>query len=129
MLRLTPVLVVPHIEPVLPLWEALGFARTAEVPHGERLGFVILERGAVQVMYQSEASVQEDIPAAYTGPAAMGAAMIFVQVEDLAATRAAFPLNTEVLVEQRTTFYGSTETIVRDAAGNVVTFAQFAPKV
>lgn len=32
----------------------------------------------------------------------------------------------EVLVPRRTTFYGSTEIFVREPAGNVVGFAQFA---
>ncbi|HUP61024.1 MAG TPA: hypothetical protein VNA69_11450 [Thermoanaerobaculia bacterium] len=41
-MKITPVLIVPAIEPVLPLWESIGFTRTAEVPHGDRLGFVIL---------------------------------------------------------------------------------------
>jgi hypothetical protein len=50
MKRITPVLVVPALEAVLPLWEALGFARVAEVPHGDALGFAILARGEVQLM-------------------------------------------------------------------------------
>ena len=49
--KVTPVLVVDAIEPVLPLWDALGFARTAEVPHGAGLGFVILSADGVEVMY------------------------------------------------------------------------------
>lgn len=44
-MKVTPVLIVPAIEPVLPLWESIGFARTAEVPHGDALGFVILSLG------------------------------------------------------------------------------------
>ena len=53
MKKLSPVLVVDQIEPVLPLWDALGFSRTAEVRHDNRLGFVILQNGPVEVMYQS----------------------------------------------------------------------------
>src|SRR5207253_3657904 len=60
--KLTPVLVVEAIEPVLPLWDALGFQRTAEVPHGERLGFVIVQSGAAELMYQSLDSVRADEP-------------------------------------------------------------------
>jgi hypothetical protein len=41
MKKLTPVLVVDQIEPVLPLWDALQFSRTVEVPHDNRIGFVI----------------------------------------------------------------------------------------
>ena len=49
--KLTPVLAVESIEPVLPLWESLGFAKTVEVPHGDCLGFVVLQSGNVEVMY------------------------------------------------------------------------------
>jgi len=52
-MKITPVLIVPSIEPVLPLWEALGFTRTADVPHGDRLGLVILAGNSAEVMYQS----------------------------------------------------------------------------
>ncbi len=123
-MKITPVLVVPSIEPVLPLWEALGFTRTAEVPHGEALGFVILAREGVEVMYQIEESVRADEPRVLergTGPG-----MLFIQVENLDATVAKLPPDTDVFVERRTTFYGATETFLRDAAGNVIVFAQFA---
>ena len=123
--KITSVLVVDAIEPVLPLWEALGFARTAEVPHGDRLGFVILAAGGIEVMYQTVESVRGDNAAALEGPRALGAAALFLEVEDLAAAEASVPAGTDVIVSQRKTFYGSTETILRDAAGNVITLAQF----
>jgi len=124
--KITPVLIVDAIEPLLPLWDALGFARTAEVPHGERLGFVILAADDVEVMYQTADSVRGDLPAAMEGPRALGAAALFIEVADLAAAEAALPAGTDVITRQRKTFYGSTETILRDAAGNVITLAQFA---
>lgn len=123
--RITPVLVVDAIEPVLPLWEALGFARTAEVPHGDRLGFVILAADGLEVMYQSFDSVRDDDAAALEGPRPLGAAALFIEVDDLAAAESKLPDGTDVIVHQRKTFYGSTETILRDASGNVITLAQF----
>jgi uncharacterized glyoxalase superfamily protein PhnB len=123
--KLTPVLVVESIEPVLPLWEALGFQRTIEVPHGDALGFVGLQGGATEVMYQTVASVKADEGKILEGKVALGAAAIFFEVEDLDAVMAKLPANTDIVTSRRKTFYGSTETIVRDAAGNVVTFAQF----
>jgi hypothetical protein len=123
--KITPVLVVDAIEPLLPLWDALGFARTAEVPHGDRLGFVILAADGLEVMYQTADSVRDDAPAVLQGPRALGAAALFIEVDDLAAVESRLPVGTEVLIRQRKTFYGSTETIVRDAAGNTLTVAQF----
>src|SRR5712692_1305465 len=79
--KLTPVLIVDAIEPVLPLSESIGFQRTAEVPHGERLGFVILRSGSAEVMYQTFDSVRADEPKSLQGPRAIGASSVFVEVE------------------------------------------------
>jgi uncharacterized glyoxalase superfamily protein PhnB len=124
--KLAPVLIVDRIEPVLPLWDALGFRRTVEVPHGEGLGFVILERDGIEVMVQTRDSVAADEPHALEGPHPVGAAALFIEVDDLDAMVKALPQGTDVVNARRQTFYGSTETIFRDAAGNVITFAQMA---
>jgi len=124
--KITPVLIVNRIEPLLPLWDALGFARAAEVPHGDALGFVILTRDGVEVMYQTFDSVRGDEANVLEGARAIGASAVFIEVADLDALKAQIPDGTEIIADSRTTFYGSTETIVRDAAGNVITFAQFA---
>ena len=121
--KLAPVLIVDRIEPSLPLWEALGFRRTAEVPHGEVLGFVILERDGVEVMYQTRDSIAADEPHVLEGPRPVGgAAALFIEVEDLDAFT--LPPGTDIVNARRQTFYGSTETIFRDAAGNVITLAK-----
>jgi uncharacterized glyoxalase superfamily protein PhnB len=124
--KATPVLIVDRIEPLLPLWDALGFARAAEVPAGDALGFVILTRDGVEVMYQTFDSVRGDEANVLEGSRAIGASAVFIEVDDLDGLKAQIPAGTDVIVESRKTFYGSTETILRDAAGNVITFAQFA---
>jgi len=122
--KLTPVLLVEQIEPVLGFWiDRLGFEKTAEVPEGDRLGFVILQRGAVEVMYQTRESVENDVPSLAGTP--MRGSMLFVQVEDLDEVARALE-GIEPVVPRRRTFYGADELIVREPAGNIVTFAQFA---
>jgi uncharacterized glyoxalase superfamily protein PhnB len=126
MKSLTPVLYVEEIEPVLSFWiDRLGFERTAEVPEGDRLGFVILQKGGVQIMYQTRGSVQGDVPALADTP--MGGSLLFIEVEDLNAVERALN-GIAPIVPRRTTFYGADEVIVREPAGNVVTFAQFGPE-
>jgi len=120
--KLAPVLIVDRIEPLLPLWDALGFSRTAEVPHGEALGFVILERDGIEVMYQTRDSVGADEPHVLDAP--LGAAALFIEVDDLEAMVRALPPGTDIVNARRQTFYGSTETIFRDGAGNVIMLAQ-----
>ena len=123
--KITPVLIVDRIEPLLPLWEALGFARAAEVPHGDALGFVMLTRDGIEVMYQTFDSVRGDEAKVLEGSRAIGAAAVFLEVDDLDALKTQIPAGTDIVVASRQTFYGSTETTIRDAAGNIITFAQF----
>lgn len=121
MKKLTPVLVVDRVEACAEFWTGrLGFARTAEVPHGGELGFVILERGGVELMYQSRASVADDLP-----PLAADEyrTVLFIEVDDLDAVERAMQ-GVEVVQTRRTTFYGTTEIGIREPGGNVVIFAQ-----
>jgi uncharacterized glyoxalase superfamily protein PhnB len=121
MKKLTPVLVVDQVEPCAAFWTgALGFERTAEVPHGGELGFVMLQREAVEIMYQSRASVAADLPALAEG---VHRTVLYIEVADLDAVAAAVA-GAEVVQERRTTFYGMMEIGVREPGGNVVIFAQ-----
>ncbi len=124
-MKITPVLVVPSIESVLPLDDALGFERAVEVPHGDALGFVMLKHGDAELMIQSEESVRADAASVLEGPVKIGAASLFVEVPSLDEMVAKIPPGTDVFVERRTTSYGATETFLRDAAGNVIILAQF----
>jgi hypothetical protein len=121
--RLTPVLMVESIEPCLPFWvERLGFTKTTEVPHEDRLGFVILERDGIEIMYQTRASVASDIAPLAASP--MRGTFLFIQVDDVDAIEKALK-GVAPVVPRRKTFYGSEELIVREPGGNAVTFAQF----
>lgn len=121
--KITPIMQVAAIEPVLSFWAGLGFQITAEVPHGDHIGFVILAKNGFEVMYQSQASVEADAPVLADTP--LRGTILFIEVDDIDAIENAVA-SAEVLVPRRTTFYGSTEIFVREPAGNVVGFAQFA---
>ena len=121
--KVTPILYVKEIEPCLPFWvDRLDFRKTAEVPHGDRLGFVILEKDGLEIMYQTHDSVTADVPAIATTP--MAGSILFIEVDDIDATEKALH-GIDHLIPRRTTFYGATEVAVREPAGNTVIFAQF----
>jgi len=121
--KLTPVLFVEAIEPSLPFWiERLGFMKTVEVSHRDRLGFVVLVRGGIEVMLQSWASVGDDVPALALMPRGLSCGL-YIEVEDFAVTRRALE-GCEVVVPERKTFYGATEIFVREPGGHVVGFAK-----
>ena len=120
--KLTPVIMVDAIEPCVPFWERVGFVKTAEVPEGDRLGFVILAKDGVEVMYQTHESVEKDAPGLVPPVHGTGAAL-FIEVSDIESiTRALAGL--EVVVPRRKTFYGMDEIGVREPGGHVVMFAQ-----
>lgn len=123
--RLTPVLVVDAIEPVLPFWrDRLGFAVAAEVPHGDALGFVILQRDGVELMYQTRASIEADTPGTLpAGPIEADGTALFLEVADLEAIVAAVA-GLDLVVPRRRTFYGTEEIGVREPGGRTVVFAQ-----
>jgi uncharacterized glyoxalase superfamily protein PhnB len=123
--KLTPVLIVDAIEPVLAFWrDRLGFAIVAEVPHGDVLGFVILVRDGVELMYQTRASVADDAPALLpSGGTTHDGTALFLEVADLDAVAAAAD-GLELVAPRRRTFYGMDELGVREPGGRVVVFAQ-----
>lgn len=94
-----------------------------EVLEGDRLGFVALVRGGVEVMYQSRASVAKDLPALAEGPYERTGLSLFVQVERLDEVIGAMA-GLDLLFPERKTFYGSREIGVRATCGTVVVFAQ-----
>jgi uncharacterized glyoxalase superfamily protein PhnB len=119
----TPVLIVEAIEPSLPFWqERLGFERPVEVPDGERLGFVILTNGSVEVMYQTRALLAQD-SVAHSSAFHNDKTLLFVEVSDIDALAAALQ-GFEIVRPRRETFYGSTEIGYREPGGHFVTFAQ-----
>jgi uncharacterized glyoxalase superfamily protein PhnB len=122
--KLTAVLFVEKIEPVLPFWtQHLGFIKTVEVPDGNNLAFVILQQGTAEVMYQSYASAEKDLPAIST-EVRKGPSFLYLEVDDLEPIKAAVT-GMKVFLPERTTFYGSREIGVKDPAGHFITFAHF----
>jgi uncharacterized glyoxalase superfamily protein PhnB len=121
--KLTPILFAQEIEPCLKFWmERLGFEKIIEVPDGNRLSFAILQKGPVELMYQTYASAEKDVntisPDVRKGPS-----FLYVEVENLDETISAI-IGIDVAMPVRTTFYGAKEIGVRDPAGHVVIFAQ-----
>lgn len=120
-MKITPVLYVDAIEPSLPFWvERLGFAKTVEVPEGDGLGFVILQREGYEVMLQTFESLKSD----RGGDVAVGtgSASLFIEVPDFAEFRTRLE-GVEVVMPERVAFYGMREVAVREPGGHVVCIA------
>jgi uncharacterized glyoxalase superfamily protein PhnB len=122
--KITPVLLVKEIEPVLPFWIGrLGFAKTIEVPDGDKLAFVAFQKGDAEVMYQTRASVERDAPLAMAAAAGKGPTYLYLEVDNLDAVLAAMN-DVQKVMPERTAFYGMREFAVQDPSGHFLTFAQ-----
>ena len=122
--KITPVLLVNEIEPILPFWiDRLGFTKTIEVPDGAKRAFVAFQKGSVEVMYQTFASVEKDAPPAMAAPARKGPTYLYLEVDDLDAVLAAMK-DVNKAMPERNAVYGMREFAVQDPAGHFLTFAQ-----
>lgn len=122
----TPVLIVDAIEPALAFWrDRLLFSVTVEVPDpAGKLGFVILDNGAVELMYQTAASLRADSPT-HLRDWDHDRSFLYVEVDDVDAVARALA-GFEIVLPRRQTFYGATEIGFREPGGHWVTFAQVA---
>ncbi|NNM32684.1 MAG: hypothetical protein HKO53_06440 [Gemmatimonadetes bacterium] len=129
MKKATPIITVKEIEPCLPFWtDQLGFEITVSVPHDDRVGFAMLHKGGVELMYQSKASIDADLGEA-GGAAELGSELegstvtLFLEVDAIDSIIDALGENVEVVVPRRQTFYGMDELFVRAPCGTLVGFA------
>jgi Glyoxalase/Bleomycin resistance protein/Dioxygenase superfamily len=120
--RITPVLFVNRIEPVLPFWvDRLGFTKTIDVPQGDQIGFVALQKGSTEIMYQSYASVAKDMP--LISETRKGPTFLYIEVDNLDAVLEALK-DSKIVQPERTAFYGMREVGFQEPGGHYVTFAQ-----
>jgi hypothetical protein len=119
---LTPILLVEAIEPCVEFWKKLEFQTVAEVPEGDLLGFVILARDSVQLMYQTRASLRNDVPALADQKFESCNPLYFI-VDDLNDVERRLA-GVQKVMPRRDTFYGATEFSVREPGGYVVCFSE-----
>jgi uncharacterized glyoxalase superfamily protein PhnB len=122
MIKITPVLYVEEIEPCLRFWvDRLGFQKTVEVPEGDKLGFVILVKENTEVMLQTFASAEKDVPA-LASEFKRSTTLLFAEVSDLDDILPKLK-GFEVVMPERMTFYGMREISVREPGGHIICFA------
>ncbi len=123
--QLTPVMVVDRVEPCLAFWsDRLGFAVENQVPGPDgAIIFASAKRGAIEVMYQTRASVVAETPA-LAAELDGHSVTLFITVDDFDAVERALD-GVPVVKPRHETFYGSTEIYVREPGGNMVGFAAF----
>lgn len=118
--KLTTLLIVDAIEPQLPIWQKLGYETVTRVPDTGALGFVILKGNAGELMLQTKASIKEDIPDIAKRNPAVG---LYADVDSITKTQGSLS-GAELIVDQRKTFYGATESWFVLPGGTVLGLAE-----
>lgn len=122
--KLTTLLVVDEIEACLPTWQALGYSLTVRVPESGTMGFAILKgpsSGAAELMLQTRESLREDLPSVASKKPSF---LLYADVDSLAQARGALKDDAHVLVEERETFYGATESWLELTGGVILGLSQ-----
>ncbi|HEY3133696.1 MAG TPA: VOC family protein [Gemmatimonadaceae bacterium] len=124
--QLTPVLIVDAVEPCIKFWtDRLGFEVNNQVPDSDgKLIFASVQKGGIEIMYQTRASVLSEDPGAARELTGHSVAL-FITVDDLDSVEKSLA-GAPIVKPRHDTFYGSTEIYVREPGGNTVGFAQFS---
>jgi len=119
--KLTTLLVVDRIEAALPAWQALGYSVSVRVPESGVAGFVILKGpNDSELMMQTRASLSEDLPVVARMKPSF---LLYADVTELAKARQSLD-KAKVLIEERTTFYGATESWLELENGVILGLSQ-----
>jgi hypothetical protein len=122
----TPILHVRSVEPSLKFWtERFGFESTIQVPEGNHIGFVALESGPVELMYQTYEGMQTDQTNPLANAVEKGPSFIFMEVPDINSTIRSLD-GAEIVQGLHDTFYGSKEVVAKEPGGHFVIFSQLA---
>jgi uncharacterized glyoxalase superfamily protein PhnB len=120
----TPILHVKSVEPCLEFWtERFGFKPAIQVPEGNHIGFVALENGAVELMYQTYSGMRSDPNNPLAKAVEQGPSFIFMEVPDV-NTVIKLLAGAEVVQPLHETSYGAKEVVAKEPGGHFVIFSQ-----
>src|SRR5882724_7359060 len=120
----TAILHVKAVEPSIKFWnERFGFKTTIQVPEGDHIGFVAIDNGSVELMYQTYEGMKSDDGNPLAKVVEQGPSFIFMEVPDINAVISALRRD-EVVQGLHQTFYGAKEVVAREPGGHFVIFSQ-----
>jgi lactoylglutathione lyase len=124
--KLTPNLMVEDVARTLAFYrEMLGFEVLTTLPDQEPFDFAIVQRDGVELMFQSRASLSQNVPA-LTGSPIGASQTFFIEVTGILDLYEALRDQVEIVVDLHTTFYGTQEFYFRDINGYILSFSEAA---
>lgn len=122
--RVTPILAVDEIEPVVNFWRALGFEARSPNEQNGKLVFMAFAKDGLAIHYQTVTHIQSTVPEA-TEMLTGSTSLVYIAVDDLDAIIRALPADTEIVIPRRQTAWGADEIYVREPGGHLIGFAEF----
>jgi lactoylglutathione lyase len=122
--KLTPNLMVEDVQQTFSFYrDVLGFKVLMTLPDQPPFDFAIIQRDQVELMFQSRASLSENVPALTGHP--IGASQTFyIEVEGLTNLYKNLRDQVDIVVDLHTTFYGTREFYFRDVNGYILSFTE-----
>jgi uncharacterized glyoxalase superfamily protein PhnB len=103
--------------------DVLGFDTLTTVEDAGEVGFAIVRRDNVELMFQSRKSLSENVPA--LAGSSIGASQTFyIEVSDIDQLHARLKGKVDIVVDLHTTFYGTREFYFRDVNGYILSFSE-----
>ena len=118
--KITPILLGTDLQACADFWKDFGFEVAISVPFDEKLAFISLQRGPMEIMYQSFAFSEATNPVGIEG---VHRSILYLEtpsLDDIIPVASKY----EIAIAEHTTPHGSREIYVRDPAGNLIGFAQ-----
>jgi len=119
---LTPNLFVDDMNQTIGFYSLLGFTVTMKVPESGDIVWAMMTNGKVNMMFQTFASLNDDLPeiSRING----GSLLFWIKVADIQSLFDSIEGKIPILKGLEKTFYGSTEFSILDNNKYVLTFAQ-----
>jgi uncharacterized glyoxalase superfamily protein PhnB len=120
---LSPNIFVNDMKATIAFYKVLGFGVTMSVPEeGDDLVWAMMINGNVTLMFQTFASLENDLPEISRIDG--GSLLLYINLKNIRQFFDDIKDKVTVLKGLETTFYGATEFSVKDNNGYVITFAQ-----
>lgn len=122
--KLTPNIMVEHVNNTVAFYrDTLGFELVTSVPAEGTFDWAMLKNGAIEIMFQSRASLSGELPR-FAGKAIGGTLTLYIDVADIKSLYANLENKVKLIHGMATTFYGAQEFTIEDCNGYILTFAE-----
>jgi uncharacterized glyoxalase superfamily protein PhnB len=122
--KLTPNLMVEDVEATLRFYaDVLGFETLTTITEQDEIGFAIVRRDGVELMFQSRKSLSVNVPV-LTGSQIGASQTFYIEVSDIERLYQQVKDHVRIVVDLHTTFYGTKEFYFRDINDYILSYSE-----